>query len=292
MWSVSRVVGRRLTSSADLAVGRVTGDPPVMEYRLRWSGLGSQYDQWRTNHYLDDIVELVAAYNARHPLPIGHTSLVLAPEARGNPAGQPPPSPAALARRHFRSRPPQPPPATTAKPLMAIPAVLPVVAHDLGYLSTPIQHTPADAPIARVSPVQPLVPTSMAEDETTVPPIDVDGRRHSSRLSARPLGPSVVDIAANAEGDTADPFPTTTRIEVQWPCGNWFAGVVVRSFVTRTRRPARVLKVRYDDSPATGFNHTLTGASHLFRVEPPVRSARLREAAGNRLNQEQGFQVC
>jgi len=278
MWSVNRVVGRRLTSTADSAVGRVAGDPSVMEYKLRWSGFGSQYDQWRSNHYLDDIAELVAAYNAKHPLPAEHASLVLAPEVIDDPAGQPPPSPAALARRHFRSRPPTPSASTTVEPLMTTPAVAPAVTPDVEYLSTPAD-TATSTSVTQVSPVQPSVSAPIVEGKITIPAIDATSRRHSPRLPVRPLDTSVADGATKVTGDTTDSFPVSTRVEVQWPCGGWFSGIVISSFISRTRRPARVLKVRYDDSPAQSFTHTLTGAFHLFRVEQPRCSTRLRETA-------------
>jgi len=165
-----------------------------------------------------------------------------------------------------------------------MPLVMPAVAYDLGYLSTPIA-APVDAPAAQVSPP---VLTPIAEYEPTVSTLDTDGHRHThqtSRLLARPPGPLVADIAAIVITDTADPFPISTCTKVhqgasRWPCGNWYPGVVVWSSATRTRHSARVLKARYDDSHAMVFTHTCTNGrlyllkllwfKNLTRAELPV----------------------
>ena len=63
-YAVERIVGHRVTKTADRDLDRPYG-VPTLQYRIRWRGWPPSSDSWRSMEYLYDIFPLVKAYNAR-----------------------------------------------------------------------------------------------------------------------------------------------------------------------------------------------------------------------------------
>jgi hypothetical protein len=101
-YPVECIVDRRVR---DRTTGPLRG-PQIIEYRVKWVGYGRNYgNYWYPAEMLSSITELVAAYNARFPLPADHLPAALpsdAPAASG--ARQPLPTAEARERRHMRRR--------------------------------------------------------------------------------------------------------------------------------------------------------------------------------------------
>jgi hypothetical protein len=70
-YSIQRVLRRRSRKATPVDRARYgyQEDDAVIEYRVRWLGLGSEYDEWRTAAQLNGALEIVAAFNRAHSLP-------------------------------------------------------------------------------------------------------------------------------------------------------------------------------------------------------------------------------
>ena len=80
------------------------------------------------------------------------------------------------------------------------------------------------------------------------------GRPESSKEEAEvksaPQEPTAAPAPAEpveVRDDTADAFPAKSRVEVQYGDGTWWKGTVLRTYVSRTQPPERVIIVEYDD---------------------------------------------
>lgn len=70
-YSIQKVLRRRTRKATPVDCARYGYQPAdsVIDYRVRWLGLGSEYDEWRTAAQLNGALELVAAFNRAHSLP-------------------------------------------------------------------------------------------------------------------------------------------------------------------------------------------------------------------------------
>ena len=114
-YPVECIIGRR---SRLVPRGPRKGET-VIEYRVKWVGYGRNYHAyWYPAELLGSITELVAAYNALHPLPPASEPKQAELRYEAAEITQPEPSKDALRRPHFRRRPEAvdaaalPPPAT------------------------------------------------------------------------------------------------------------------------------------------------------------------------------------
>ena len=100
-WAVQRIYKHRYTTAADPLLGRVKGTREI-EYKVKWAGLGQEYGKWLARPYLNDIWELVTAYNDNNPIAAEFKRPpALTPETR-EPPPRPPVSQEAAKRSHFR----------------------------------------------------------------------------------------------------------------------------------------------------------------------------------------------
>ena len=61
--------------------------------------------------------------------------------------------------------------------------------------------------------------------------------------------------------DTLDAFPAGSRVEVQYGDGTWWKGTVLRTYVSRTAHPERIIIVEYDDKRwPKPYSHGLRGS--------------------------------
>ena len=100
-WAVQRINKHRYTTAADPLLRRAKGTREI-EYKVKWAGLGQEYGKWLARPYLNDIWELVTAYNDNNSIAAEfERPLALTPETR-EPPPRPPVSQEAAKLSHFR----------------------------------------------------------------------------------------------------------------------------------------------------------------------------------------------
>jgi hypothetical protein len=159
---VSRIVDHRWKEHTQLDNSGKPTTVKTLEYRLRWAGLSSSYDSFRSLAYLADIPQLVQAYNRRagDAIPEGYRYFEEPAELD---RARPPLSEAALRRPHFRHRPQH----STEGDSAIAPAEPP---------STAEEDSPAAAPAPIPSPGGEQVDTPVSRPTTTSDDLPISAR--------------------------------------------------------------------------------------------------------------------
>ena len=248
-WPVHSIVGRRRASSTHKHKAD-SNHPQDVEYKIRWLGLGVEYDSWRHLRYLDSIGHLVSLYNAQHGF--APPPLALEPTVGDEPA--PRQSEQARNKHSFRYFSTVNPPEGAPPEPRELPGV------DLPQLELPLSTEPA-------SPEEPLAPApALEEPDAALPPSGLGDNQP----------PALDDI-----------FPLGSRVEVYVDhLSRRVEGVVDRSWVTRPRIPGaiptRKISVAYRNAP-TRSEHTLPDSNvrllHLDSVAAPPDAVPVDDAS-------------